>query len=141
MDDKPEIKQEQTKKEITAVYDDICGALGRMDIDGALGYFADHETMTKISNGRVLKGKHRLAEYWRESLGNVKDLRIRVENVEVHAIDDSHAWSCADEYITIDGNTRSAVVSNIFIRTSCGWKILLDHTTYQKQGESFLRAL
>ncbi len=50
--------------------------------------------------------------------------------MEVHRIDDNHAWSTADEYISVDGQERQAIVSNIFVLHDSGWKILLDHTSY-----------
>ena len=53
-----------------------------------------------------------------------------MENVEVRRIDERHAWATADEYISVDGQERRAIVSNIFVLQDKGWKILLDHTSY-----------
>ena len=118
------------KADIQDVYDSICKAFSELDIDAVLGYFADHEDMIKISNGLVFQGKKQLADSWRRRLENKSGLRIRVANIQVHRIDENHAWATADEYISIDGHTQKAIVSNIFISVESEWKILLDDTTY-----------
>jgi len=117
------------KAEILKVYNAICDAFADLDFDTVLEYFAD-EGMVKVSQGQMLRGKKELAENWRQRVGNVGEVRIRMENVEVHRIDDDHAWSTADEYISVDGMERQAIVSNIFVLQDSGWKILLDHTSY-----------
>lgn len=114
---------------IMAVYDNICAAFATLDFDAVLEHFAD-EGMVKISQGQVMRGKAELAENWRKRIGGAGELRIRIENVEVHQIDDAHAWATADEFISVDGIKRKAIVSNIFILQDTGWKILLDHTSY-----------
>lgn len=115
--------------EILAVYDDICAAFADLDFEAVLEHFADEATV-KISQGKVLRGKRALADNWRQRIGDVGELRIRIENAEIHRIDDKHAWAVADEHISVDGEERKAVVSNIFLLQDTGWKILLDHTTY-----------
>ena len=117
------------KAEILTVYSAICDAFADLDFDAVLEYFAD-QGMVKISQGQLIRGKKDLAENWRQRVGNVAELRIRMENVEVHRIDDNHAWATADEYISVDGQERRAIVSNIFVLQGSGWKILLDHTSY-----------
>jgi hypothetical protein len=77
-----------------------------------------------------MRGKKELAENWRQRIGGAGELRIRIENVEIHRINDTHAWATADEYISVDGDERKAIVSNVFVLQDTGWKILLDHTTY-----------
>lgn len=114
---------------IMAVYDDICEAFATLDFDAVLEHFAD-EDMIKISQGQVMRGKKELAENWRQRIGGAGELRIRIENVEIHRINDTHTWATADEYISVDGDERKAIVSNIFVLQDTGWKILLDHTTY-----------
>ena len=120
----------QLEAEIKEVFTGICQAFDRLDIDAALSYFADGDDMVKISNGHIMRGKKQLSDYWHQRLGNLHSLGITMDNVEIHAIDDQHAWSTADEYISSDGHTQKAIVSNILIKTPRGWKILLDHTTY-----------
>ena len=120
----------QLETDIKQIYDNVCIAFIKLDINTALSYFSDSEEMVKISNGNVLRGKDQLAEYWNRLVSNKEGLQVTMENVEIHTIDDKHVWSTADEYITFDGKTQKAIVSNIFILTSDGWKILLDHTTY-----------
>lgn len=115
--------------EILAVYDDICAAFADLDFETVLEHFAD-ESMVKISQGQVMRGKEELAANWRQRIGGAGELHIRIENAEVHRIDDTHAWAIADEYITVDGVENKAVVSNVFVLQDTGWKILLDHTTY-----------
>ncbi len=122
------------KSDIQKAYDDICDAFAELDFEAVLGYFAD-EGMVKISQGQLLRGKRELTENWRQRLAGVKELRIRMENVEVHRIDENHAWSTADEYISVDGMERRAILSNIFALHDSGWKILLDHTTYIEEGD------
>jgi uncharacterized protein (TIGR02246 family) len=114
---------------IMAVYDDICEAFAELDFEAVLEHFAD-EGMVKISQGQVCRGKAELAANWRQRIGDAASLQIRMENVEVRRIDDSHAWATADEYISVDGDERRALVSNIFVLQESGWKILLDHTSY-----------
>lgn len=114
---------------IIAVYDDICEAFALLDFDAVLEHFAD-EGMVKISQGQVTRGKKELAENWRQRIGGAGELRIRIEDVEVHRIDDTHVWATAGEYISVDGDERKAIVSNIFVLQDTGWKILLDHTSY-----------
>lgn len=120
------------KVAIEGVYSNICDAFADLDFDAVLGYFADHG-MVKISQGRLLRGKQELAENWRQRIGGVGALRIRIENVELHRIDGQHVWTTADEYISADGVERRAVVSNIFVLQESGWKILLDHTSYLEE--------
>jgi uncharacterized protein (TIGR02246 family) len=115
--------------EILGVYQDICSAFAKLDYDTVLEHFAD-EGMVKISQGQVLRGKEELAENWRQRIGDTVKLRIRIENVEVRRIDDRYVWATADEYISVDGQERRAIVSNIFVLQDSGWKILLDHTSY-----------
>jgi uncharacterized protein (TIGR02246 family) len=115
---------------IQAVYRDISQAFADHDIDKALSFFADHEDMIKISNGHVLRGKKELASYWNQRIGNVRDLQISIENIEIHVIDDQHAWTTARETISMEGEVQQAIVSNIFLLEDSQWKILLDHTTY-----------
>ena len=122
--------QHALKKAILEVYANISEAFAKLDIDSALSFFADHEDMVKISNGLFLQGKEQLAKSWHQRLGGQSSLRIRLENVEVHRIDDTHAWSTADEYISMGEQNHKAIVSNIFILENSEWKILLDHTTY-----------
>ena len=98
-----------------------------------LEHFAD-EGMVKISQGQLLNGKEELAENWQQRIGGVGELRIRIENVEIRRVDDRHAWTTADEYISVDGQERLAIVSNIFVLQNSGWKILLDHTSYIETG-------
>ncbi|MCB0275087.1 MAG: DUF3225 domain-containing protein [Calditrichaeota bacterium] len=120
----------QLTQEILETYDKICDAFSRLDIDVVLRYFSDSPEMTKISRGQKLRGKKELAEYWGRRLGQASDLRITIENVEVFPIDAGHVWATADESVAIAGQVQKAVVSNIFVRSGAGWKILLDHTTY-----------
>lgn len=118
------------KSALSRVYDDVCKAFETMDIEAALSSFADGRDMVKISNGEMLRGKSALAESWRRRLGGERRVRIRIDNLEVHRIDERHAWATADEYISIGAEHHRAIVSNIFVRVGAEWKILLDHTTY-----------
>ena len=120
----------QVKEQIINVYGGICRSFVNLDLESVLGYFSDRGDMVKISNGTVLRGKKELSEYWHKRLDDVKNLQISIENVEVHMIDENNVWTTADEYITLGENSQKAVVSNIFIMTPGGWKIILDHTTY-----------
>ena len=115
--------------EIMAVYDDICEAFAELDFEAVLEHFAD-EGMVKISLGQVCRGREELAASWRQRIGDVASLQIRMEDVEVRSIDENHAWAIANEYISVDGDERRAIVSNIFVLQEGGWKILLDHTSY-----------
>ena len=121
---------EALKTTIEKVYSDICEALAVLDFDAALDHFAD-EGMVKISQGVLLRGKEELAANWRQRLAGVRHLRISIENVEVHKLDDRHAWATADETISIDGQDHKAIISNVFELHDSGWKILLDHTSYR----------
>ena len=125
-------KKVELEAAIKQVYSDICQAFAELDFDTVLEYFAD-EGMVKISQGRLLRGKRELAQSWRQRLAGVAELRIRMENVRVQEVDGHHAWSTADEYISVNGEERQAIVSNIFVLQESGWKILLDHTTYVEQ--------
>ena len=125
-----QVDSERSCSEINDVYDKICKALNQLDIEAALNYFADRDDMLKISNGQVLRGKKHLADYWHQRIGNLTELQISISNVEIHRIDDQHVWAVADELITMGGHQQKAVVTNIFVKTATGWKILLDHTTY-----------
>lgn len=120
----------QVREQIINVYTGICRSFVNLDLDSVLGYFSDRADMVKISNGIVLRGKKELSEYWHKRLDEVKNLHISIENVEVHIIDDNNVWTTADEYIILGENSQKAVVSNIFMMTSGGWKIIFDHTTY-----------
>lgn len=115
--------------ELKNVYDAICRAFAELDFEAVLEHFADNG-MVKISQGQVSRGKEELAENWRQRVGSANSLHIRMENIEVHEIDDRHAWATADEYISVDGQERKAIVSNVFVLQQSGWKILLDHTSY-----------
>ena len=115
---------------IQEVYANISYAFTKLDIDSALGFFSDHQDMVKISNGHLFQGKGQLAQNWYQRLAGASSLRIRIENVKVHRIDDQHVWATADEYISMGDQDHKAVVSNIFVLENSGWKILLDHTTY-----------
>ena len=129
MTDYHEDPSQGLKDEILQVYTGICAAFTTMDYDAVLEYFAD-DGMVKISQGQLSRGKRELAENWRQRLAGVGELRIRMESVEVRRIDERHAWATADEYISVDGQERQAIVSNIFVLQVSGWKILLDHTSY-----------
>ena len=115
---------------IREVYQQICLAFEQADMELALSYFSDREDMVKISNGRFLRGKAQLANYWRQRIGGGAAPRISISNIGIHRIDEHHVWATADEQIVLGGQTQQAIVSNIFVRTDTGWKILLDHTTY-----------
>ena len=122
--------QHALKIAIQEVYANISDAFAKLDIDSALSFFSDHEDMVKISNGSLFQGKGQLAQNWYQRLAGASSLRIRIENVKVHGIDDKHVWATADEYISIGDQDHKAVVSNIFVLENSEWKILLDHTTY-----------
>ncbi len=123
-------EKQSVKKQIENVYGEICRSFRKLDLDSVLDYFSERDDMVKISNGTLLRGKKELREYWYKRLGDVKNLRISIENVEVHIIDEKHVWTTADEHIILDGKYQNAIVSNIFNLTKDGWRILLDHTTY-----------
>jgi len=118
------------KDQIRGIYEKICISFEELDLNSVLGYFSDRDDMIKISNGTILRGKKELSEYWNKRLSNADNLKISIENVEVHIIDKNNVWTTADEHIIIGENSQKAIVSNIFILTAGGWKILLDHTTY-----------
>ena len=120
---------ENRKREIKAVFEKICQAFAASDLDSALSYFADHDEMIKISNGHVLRGKKELSGYWREHLENQEGPRISIDHIEMHEIDKTHVWTTAEESIVFGEQRIHAVVSNIFVLTDHGWKILLDHTS------------
>ena len=120
---------ENRKREIKAVFEKICQAFAASDLDSALSYFADQDEMVKISNGRVLRGKKELADYWRQHLGNQEGPRISIHDLEMHPIDETHVWTVAKEQIALGGQTIWAVVTNLLVLTDSGWKILLDHTS------------
>ena len=122
--------------EIQDVYDKICQAFSTLDLDTVLGFFSDSKDMVKISNGKVLRGKKQLAAYWYQSFGKASSLSISIDHIQVHGMDDTHAWATADESISLNDKHRTAVVSNIFIRSPHGWKILLDHTTHVPPAHS-----
>jgi hypothetical protein len=123
-------KIDRVKVEIENIYERICNSFAELDLDSVLGYFSDSDDMVKISNGTALRGKKELSEYWHKRLDDVDNLRISIENVEVHIIDENNVWTTADEHIIKGTDSQKAIVSNIFILTAEGWKILLDHTTY-----------
>ena len=116
--------------EIKEIYNCICQAFSILDFDAVLNHFSDSKNMVKISNGNILRGKKQLAAYWNQSIDSEDDLRISIENVEVHTMGEKYVWTTADENILVRGQTYKAAVSNIFVRSAHGWKILLDHTTY-----------
>lgn len=117
------------ESEIKEVYEKASKAFCKMDIPEILNYFSDSPSMVKISGGTVLRGKKELADYLSESFSFVKDLHIRVEDIEIYPIDSNHVRTVADEYISYNGENTRAVVSNIFVKTDKGWKILHDHTS------------
>ena len=118
------------KAEIEKVYSGICKSFAELNLNSVLEYFSDRDDMVKISNGTLLRGKKELLGYWHKRLDGVDNLRISIENVEVHIIAENYVWTTADEYIILNEHYQKAVVSNIFILTTEGWKVLLDHTTY-----------
>ena len=117
-------------QDIQAVYGEISRAFNERDIEKALNFFSTHSDMMKISNGHVSRGKQELAAYWKGRLHGAHDVRIEIRNIEIHVIDERHAWATADEYISINGDMQQAIVSNIFLHENSGWRILLDHTSY-----------
>ena len=117
------------ENEIKDIFRKICEAFAVSDIDSALGYFVDHEDMVKISNGKVLRGKNELSEYWYQMISSSNKLRISIDNIQVNKIDEKHVWTVAEEFISYEENNYKAIVSNILVLTDSGWKILLDHTT------------
>lgn len=119
------------EKSIKEVYEYICNSFSELDFTNVLSYFDDSENMVKISNGKILRGKKELEGYWKELINTKIELNINIENVKVNIIDEKHVWTTADEYISLNGSSQKAIVSNIFVLTSRGWKILLDHTTYK----------
>lgn len=122
----PEVKFED---EIKKIYKKICQALSDSDINLSLSFFADDSNMVKISNGNLLRGKKQLSEYWNLHIDDNSGLRISIDNVEIHRINEKYAWATAEEYISFEEQNYKAIVSNIFVLTNSGWKILLDHTT------------
>jgi hypothetical protein len=83
-----------------------------------------------LHTGKNKDRKEELSAYWGRRIGNVRNLQISIENIEIHLIDDRHAWTTARETISMEGEVRQAIVSNIFLLENSQWKILLDHTTY-----------
>ena len=120
----------QVKQEIIEVYNQICQSFSEFNIDKTLSYFSDSDNMIKISNGKMFKGKEELSKYWIKSFASMNELNISIENVETYSIDDNHVWTTAEETISSGDQVKKAIVTNIFVSTSDGWKILLDHTTY-----------
>lgn len=127
-----EIREDKNQmyNEIKNVYDKISAAFGIQDIKTVLSYFSDSNEMVKVSNGIIIRGKKELSDYFHRRIGQLEELSIRIENIQLNIIDETHLWTVADEFVTYSGKTHKAVVSNIFIKTKGGWKILLDHTTY-----------
>ena len=127
-----EIREDKNQmyNEIKNVYDKISAAFGIQDIKTVLSYFSDSSEMVKVSNGIIIRGKKELSDYFHRRIGQLERLSIRIENIQLNIIDETHLWTVADEFVTYSGQTHKAVVSNIFIKTKDGWKILLDHTTY-----------
>lgn len=128
------VSSDESKKEIfreiKSVYNEISAAFGKSDIGQVLSFFTDNEEMVKISNGIVSRGKKELSEYFNKRIDQLKDLSIIIDNIQLHIIDENHVWTFANEFINYNGEKHKAIVSNIFIKTQNGWKILLDHTTY-----------
>jgi hypothetical protein len=118
------------REQIGDTYAEICMLFSKLDLDSVLDCFSNRDDMVKISNGTILRGKKELAEYWHKRLDDVDKLHISIENVEVHIIDENHVWTTADEFITMGEQVQKAILSNIFVLTNDGWKILFDHTTY-----------
>lgn len=121
---------DRIKEQIENVYAEICRSFSKLDLESVLDYFSEQKDMVKISNGKLLRGREELSQYWHKRLDGVNSLRISIENVEVHIIDENNVWTTADESIVMGDHPQKAIVSNIFILTNDGWKILLDHTTY-----------
>ena len=122
--------KDNIENSIKEIYEKICNSFSELDFKNVLCYFDDSENMVKISNGKVLRGKKELEEYWKELINTEIELNIKIENIKVNTIDERHVWTTADEYINLSGSPQKAIVSNIFILTTQGWQILLDHTTY-----------
>jgi ketosteroid isomerase-like protein len=127
-----EIREDKNQmySEIKNVYDKISAAFGIKDLETVLSYFSDSSEMAKVSSGIIIRGKKELSDYFHKRIGQLEGLSIRIENIQLNIIDETHLWTVADEFVTYSGKTHKAVVSNIFIKTKEGWKILLDHTTY-----------
>jgi ketosteroid isomerase-like protein len=125
----------QMENQIKEIFSNVCQALNASDIDLALSYFSDSKNMIKVSNGHVLRGKKELSEYWHKNISTSKIIRISIDNVEINKIDEKRVWTIAEEYISLGENNYKAIVTNIFVSTDSGWKILLDHTTPIMQDE------
>ena len=117
------------ENEIKEIFSKICHAFATSDIDSALSYFSDSKNMVKVSNGHVLRGKKQLSEYWYKNISTSKKLKISIDNIKINKIDEKHVWTIAEEYISLGNINYKAIVTNIFVSTNSGWKILLDHTT------------
>ncbi|HEX9248830.1 MAG TPA: nuclear transport factor 2 family protein [Gemmatimonadaceae bacterium] len=127
----------QTVTEVQALVRSIADAVGRGDAGRTMDFYRrDDPTITSANDGTLERGWQEIRASTDSGMGLEGKFRLSLGSVDVTPLGPGYALAVAPVLITVptpNGDQKLHIVWSIVARRdSTGWKIIHDHSSYQK---------
>lgn len=127
----------QTITEVQALVRSIADAVGKGDAGRTMDFYRrDDPTITSASDGTLERGWQQISASTDSSMGLEGKFRLSLGSVDVTPLGSGYALAVAPILITVptqNGDQKlRAVWSIVARRDSTGWKVIHDHSSFQK---------
>ena len=127
----------QTVSEVQALVRSIADAVGKGDAGRSMDFYRrDDPTITSASDGTLERGWQEIRASTDSSMGLEGKFRLSLGSIDVTPLGSGYALAVAPILITVptpNGDQKvRAVWSIVARRDSTGWKIIHDHSSFQK---------
>ena len=133
----PEPSQSETVDQVRALVRSIADAVGKADADRTMNFYRrDDPTISSATDGTLEHGWQEIRASNDSSMGLEGKYRLSLGSVDVTPLGPGYALAVAPILITVptqNGEQRVRAVWSIITRhDSTGWKVIHDHSSYQK---------
>jgi uncharacterized protein (TIGR02246 family) len=127
----------QTVTEMQALVRSIANAVGKGDAGRTMDFYRrDDPTITSASDGTLERGWQEISASTDSSMGLEGKFRLSLGSIDVTPLGPGYALAVAPILITVptaNGEQKARAIWSIVARhDSTGWKVIHDHSSFQK---------
>ncbi len=132
------------REAVAAANDAYYAAFESADLDAMRELWLDHpETLCVHPGALPVRGTPAISRSWALIMANTPYIQFFLTDVEISVLETTASVTCTENVLTGDETTgvdsfggAKAVATNVFVRTSDGWRLWIHHASPVLSGET-----